>query len=98
VLYHGAISFPLETAVTTVDYACVSCFVLPGLLRLKACWCGLSSVQKVVGTTVFEKFGENRKNSAETHRRRWRNNENREHRNAAGFGDKSAGFTDKPVR
>jgi hypothetical protein len=49
VLYHGAISFPLETAVTTVDYACVSCFVLPGLLRLKACWCGL---------TVFEKSAE----------------------------------------
>jgi hypothetical protein len=42
------------------------------------------------------KIGENQKNSAETHR--WRNSENWEHRNAAGFGDKSAGFTDKPVR
>jgi hypothetical protein len=42
------------------------------------------------------KIGENRKNSAETHR--WRNSENWEHQNAAGFGDKSAGFTDKPVR
>jgi hypothetical protein len=67
---------------------------------------GKSDVTDPVGfLKIWQKIGENQENSAETHRRRWRHSENREHRNAAGFGDKSvgftdksAGFTDKPVR